>query len=277
MKRVFPHLALLFAFLAAGVISFPAKAQISVRSQLSHDKTVIPGESYSGIILVRNDTEENQQAKIYQTDYLFFADGTNHFGEPGKMERSNANWIDVAASSVVIPPKQAVEITYRVNVPEDMEGNTPSGSYWSIIMVEGVPKDSPENIENNLPENSYGVLQVTRYGVQVASHFEAADAAELTITESQLTRSENEETTLNLAVQNDGSSLVRPDMWVELYGTDGTAFGRKDGQKSRLYPGTSVTQRINLGKLDPGSYRALVIMDAGEEDVFGAEFTLNID
>ena len=85
------------------------------------------------------------------------------------------------------------------------------------------------------------------------------------------------ETTLNLAVQNQGDALVRPDMWVELYAEDGSAIGRIEGQKSRLYPGTSITQRIKLGNLDTGAYRALVIMDAGEEDVFGAEFTLNID
>ncbi len=273
MKRFFP----LFALLLLGGTFSPAAAQISVRSQLSHDKTVVPGETYTGAILVRNDTDEVQQAKVYQTDYLFYADGTNYFGDPGQLDRSNASWIEVAASSVVIPPRNSMEITYRVTVPEDIDGSAPAGSYWSIIMVEGIPKDSPENIENSLPDNSYGVLQVTRYGVQVASHFNGTSGAELTITESQLSRSDDAETTLNLAVQNDGHKLVRPDMWVELYGMDGTAFGRMEGQKSRLYPGTSVTQRIKLGKLDPGSYRALVIMDAGEEDVFGAEFTLNID
>lgn len=273
MKRIIT-LATLLAF---GAIYSPVMAQISVRSQLSHDESVTPGEQYSGVILVRNDTEEVQQAKVYQTDYLFQADGSNYFGDPGKLERSNANWIDVGVSQVMIPPRESVEITYRVNVPTTISDSTPSGSYWSIIMVEGVPKTSPESLENELPDNSYGVLQVTRYGVQIASHLENTNGAELVITESQLTRSDAGEATLNLAVQNDGDALVRPDMWVELYDENGSAIGRMDGQTSRLYPGTSVTQRIKLGKLDTGAYRALVIMDAGEEDVFGAEFNLNID
>jgi hypothetical protein len=273
MKRSFA----LIVFILAGAISSPVTAQISVRSQLSHDKSVVPGEQYSGAILVRNDSDQPQQAKVYQTDYLFQADGSNYFGDPGKLDRSNADWIDVAASQVVVPPRSAIEITYRVNVPNDINGTAPNGSYWSIIMVEGIPETSPENLENELPDNSYGVMQVTRYGVQVASHLEDTNGAALTITESQLTRSDEAEATLNLAVRNDGHMLVRPDMWVELYAADGTAVGRMDGQKSRLYPGTSITQRIKLGKLDPGAYRALVIMDAGEEDVFGAEFTLNID
>jgi len=273
MKRFFP----LIAFILVGAISSPASAQISVRSQLSHDKSVVPGEQYSGAILVRNDSDKPQQAKVYQTDYLFQADGSNYFGDPGKLERSNASWIDVAASQVVVPPRSSIEVTYRVNVPDQIGDAIPSGSFWSIIMVEGIPETSPENLENDLPDNSYGVLQVTRYGVQVASHFEDTEGAALTITDSQLTKSEESEATLNLAVRNDGHMLVRPDMWVELYAEDGTALGRMEAQKSRLYPGTSVTQRIKLGKLDPGAYRALVIMDAGEEDVFGAEFNLNID
>jgi len=273
MKRIIT----LAAFLVFGAISSPVMAQISVRSQLSHDENVIPGEQYSGVILVRNDSEEVQQAKVYQTDYLFQSDGTNYFGDPGKLDRSNAGWIDLGLSQVVIPPRESVEITYRVNVPESVDNSPPTGSYWSIIMVEGIPKMSPENLENELPDNSYGVLQVTRYGVQIASHLENPQGAALTIIESQLSRSDEGEATLNLAVQNDGDILVRPDMWVELYAADGSAIGRMDGQKSRLYPGTSVTQRIKLGQLDTGAYRALVIMDAGEEDVFGAEFTLTID
>lgn len=273
MKRILPLIALLIA----AAIPSPLAAQISVRSQLSHDETVVPGESYAGIILVRNDTDKPQQAKVYQTDYLFYSDGTNYFGEPGQLDRSNAGWIELAASSMMVPPRGSVEISYRVNVPESINGTSPSGSYWSVIMVEGVPEASPENVANERPDNSLGVIQVTRYGVQVASHLENSSRPVLTITESQLTRAENEEATLSLAVQNEGDGLVRPDVWIELYGADGTAIGRMDGVTNRLYPGTSVKQRINLGKLDPGSYRALVIMDAGDEDVFGAEYTLNID
>ena len=108
----------------------------------------------------------------------------NQFGDPGKLERSNASWIEVGVSQVMVPPRESVEITYRVNVPESINESAPSGSYWSIIMVEGIPKTSPENLENELPDNSYGVLQVTRYGVQIASHLENTHGAELTITEN---------------------------------------------------------------------------------------------
>ena len=152
MKRIIT----LAALVVFGAIYSPAEAQISVRSQLSHDENVIPGAQYSGVIMVRNDTEEVQQAKVYQTDYLFQSDGSNYFGDPGNLDRSNANWIEVGVSQVMIPPRESVEITYRVNVPASINDSAPSGSYWSVIMVEGIPKNSPESLENELPDNSYG-------------------------------------------------------------------------------------------------------------------------
>jgi len=273
MNRQF---SLLLALLILAIPS-TAKAQISVRSQLSHDTVAIPGESYVGSILIRNDTDDLQQAKIYQTDYLFQSDGTNFFGDPGELERSNAGWIDISASSMMVPPRQAVTLSYRVNVPADASELDLEGSYWSIIMVEGIPKSSPENIENDVPEDALGLIQVTRYGVQVATHIAGTGAAELSITQSALSRDESNGATLQLNVSNTGDKLVRPEIWIELYDSEGKAMGRMEGLNNRIYPGTSVMQQIKLGALSEGSYRALVIMDAGDDEVFGAEYTLNID
>jgi len=268
--------ALIIAILMLAVPS-SSKAQISVRSQLSQDTSARPGESYVGSILIRNDTDEIQQAKIYQTDYLFQSDGTNVFGDPGTIERSNAEWIDVASSSMMVPPREAIEVSYRVNVPMDVDAEPLQGSYWSMIMVEGIPKSSPENIENDVPDDALGIIQVTRYGVQVATHIEGTGAANLKISESALSKGEGNTTILQLSVENDGDKLVKPEIWVEIYDDSGNTLGRVDGVNNRIYPGTSVRQTINLGKLEIGHYRALVIMDGGDDEVFAAEYNLNID
>jgi hypothetical protein len=46
---------------------------------------------------------------------------------------------------------------------------------------------------------------------------------------------------------------------------------------SRIYPGTSIRQKIRLGSLEPGNYRALVILDGGGDQVFGAEYQLALN
>ena len=72
----------------AGFTALDGYAQISVRSGLSDDREAVSGMVYEGTILIKNETDEPQQAKIYQTDYLFFYDGTNLFAEPGSTPRS---------------------------------------------------------------------------------------------------------------------------------------------------------------------------------------------
>lgn len=255
-------------------ISSISSAQISVRSQLSHDEVMSPGSTYRGSILIRNDTAEIQQAKLYQTDYSFKSDGSNQFGPAGVDVRSNANWIELGTTTMMVPPNESVSISYQVNVPADAEL---SGTFWSVIMVEGVPKSSAESIGNNSPDNSLGVLQVTRYGVQVATHIEGTGAATLEITETALLNTEDGNTVLRFHVANNGDKMVRPEIWVELYDESGNAIGKKDGVNNRLYPGTSVQQQVKLGKLAVGKYEALVIMDAGQDEVFAGKFTLNIE
>jgi hypothetical protein len=264
---------LLTALVLAANPSF-SSAQISVRSQLSHDEVVGPGASYQGSILIRNDSDEIQQAKLYQTDYSFQSDGTNLFGTAGEDARSNASWIDLGTTNMLVPPHEAVTISYRVRVPASTELE---GTFWSVIMVEGVPRNSTESLDNDEKEQALGITQVTRYGVQVATHIQGTGSAALEITETALTKSEDGAAHLQLAIKNNGDKMVRPEMWVELYDMSGKAVGRRNGLNSRLYPATSVKQNINLGKMDVGTYRALVIMDAGDDEIFAGEFTLNIN
>ncbi len=96
-----------------------ALAQISVIGELSHDRESRPGERYDGVITVKNDSNEPQEVKVYQTDYMFFRDGTNNYGEPGTIPRSNAKWISFSPSFVTVPPQSTVNINYTVNVPQD--------------------------------------------------------------------------------------------------------------------------------------------------------------
>lgn len=253
-------------------------AQISVRSELSDDREVQPGTTYEGVIQVANDTDEFQEAKIYQTDYRFYSDGSNVYGEPGQDARSNANWTRVSAPSITLPPRSMASVTYLVSVPETVEGKPLEGSYWSMIMVEAVPKTSPESTVNpETGEPEYALLQIMRYGVQVATHIQGTGASEVTMPDSGLERLEGGELALRVIVENGGSRMIRPEIWVELYGEDGSAFGRRDGVQSRIYPGTSINQQIKLGDLEPGKYRALVILDGGGEEVYGAEYTLALE
>jgi hypothetical protein len=261
-------------------LALPSAAQISVRSDLADDRTVAPGERYTGTISVRNDTNEPQQARVYQTDYLFFPDGSNRFDDPGTIERSNADWITYTPSILILPPSATVEVSYEVAVPETLEGGEPTGSYWSMMMVEAV---SPESETSTLGEadtepeqRRLGAQQVMRYGVQVATHIDGPPAYDVALSDLQVEASDSARVLL-VAAQNTGQAMMRPAVWMELYDASGEKAAELRSEPFRLYPGTGVTYRLDATRLAPGTYEALFIVDAGDDEVFGAQYSVVVE
>lgn len=259
------------------IISFCSVAisQVSVVGELSNDKEAKPGEKYEGIINVRNDTNEPQEVKIYQTDYLFFRDGTNKYADPGTIDRSNAKWIAFSPSYTTIPPQSSINVNYIVTVPMDAPTRKLVGSYWSMLMIEGIAKGSAESAGNKDPKKSQmGIRQTIRYGIQVATHIAQTGTKKISFLETKLLPNENGKRMLQVDIENAGDLWIRPDVYVELFDEKGVSKGKFPGVRYRLYPGTSVRQLIDISSVSAGSYKAIVVVDAGGEDVYGAEYTL---
>ena len=77
-----------------------------------------------------------------------------------------------------------------------------------------------------------------------------------------------------LEVRNDGERAYRPALWIEVYDEQGTMRANARQERGLLYPGTSLKQTFALGRLAPGTYRAIVFADSGEDAVFASQFTL---
>lgn len=266
-----------FAVLLAA-LAFPATAQISVRSDLADDRTTEPGGSYTGTISVRNDTEEPQQARVYQTDYLFFPDGSNRFDEPGTNARSNADWITYTPSILTLPPSSTVEVSYEVRVPETLSDAALGGSFWSMMMIEAVSADAATSTLGDAePEaRRLGAQQVMRYGVQVATHLGGPPDYDVALSDLETSVTDSTRTLL-VAAQNTGSAMMRPTVWIELYDAGGEKAAEIRADPFRLYPGTGVTYRLDATDLAPGTYDALFILDAGGDNVFGAQYSLTVE
>ncbi|MGH2569281.1 MAG: hypothetical protein ACRDGA_13165, partial [Bacteroidota bacterium] len=103
--------------------------QVSVLGELSQDREARPGERYEGVIVVKNDTDEPQEAKVYQTDYLFSYTGTNDYAEAGSHERSNARWVTFSPSYITLPPQGTIAVNFTVAVPSEAENKKLVGTY----------------------------------------------------------------------------------------------------------------------------------------------------
>lgn len=269
--------AILLVVLMLVLLLWPgdASAQITVRGRLAHDIPATPGQPVTGQITVDNETSEVQQARVYQTDYRFFSDGTNEYGDPGLLERSNARWITFSPETMTIPPNGNVTVSYEVSVPASAE----PGTYWSMLMVESIDPTSAESTLGDEPpaEREMGFRQVTRYGVQLATHVDESRAeANVEFSGVTLVAGEDGRTVFQADIVNTGSRMIRPEVYLRLFNAQGAEFGPFNGTLYRMYPGTSVRQRLELVDVPAGAYQAILIVDAGDDAVFGGQFELTL-
>jgi hypothetical protein len=254
----------IFIFMASSV----SYGGLSITGGLTQEKKAGIGETYNGSILIKNTFAEAQEVKIYQTDYTFFFDGSNHYDPPGQMERSNADWLAFAPRRLVIPPGDTLTVNYTVKVPND-----PNlvGTYWSMLMVEGVPKNSAESSQKKL--NQPGIVQVIRYGVQIVTNIGDTGERNLKFLDTKVIR-EDKARFAQVDVENAGQRWLKPALWLELYGENGSYAGKFEAGVKRIYPNTSVRYKLDLTDLPDGSYKALLVADAGGDNVFGADYNL---
>src|SRR6185503_5578131 len=244
-----------------------SSAQIAVVGSTVEERVAAPGELYTGTIVVRNLSKQDQPVRIYQTDYLFFSDGTSHFDDPGTTPRSNAKWVTPTVRSLLVPPSSEMTVSYTVQVPND----TIVGTYWSTIMVEGAPSEAGRS-SSGRPQ--VGVGAVMRYAVQVATHIKATGSRKVSFANSRFLTNADSTQAFELEVRNVGERAYRPALWIEVYDDRGALKANVRQERGLLYPGTSLKQTFVLGRLAHGSYRAIVFADSGEDAVFASQFTL---
>ena len=246
-----------------------ARAQIAVLTSTVEEKTAVPGEKYSGTIVVSNPGAQPQVARIYQTDYRFAADGTAHYDDPGTSPRSNAPWITPQATRIVVPPHSQVNVPYSIAVPLS---DTLKGTYWSMIMVEGAPVE-PSAGSAEKPAVSVGA--VMRYAIQLATHIRNSGTRTVKFDKPVASKTAAGVALLDVDMTNSGERGYRPNLWVEVYDSQGALKAKGKQQRGLLYPGTSLHQHFELGVLPAGAYKAVIFADTGEDAVFATQYTIN--
>lgn len=261
----------LAALAAALALTAPAaaRAQIAVLSSTVEEKTAAPGEKYTGTIVVSNPGSQPQVARVYQTDYRFFADGTAHYDDPGTTPRSNASWITPQASRIVVPANSQVSVPYSIAVPLS---DSLRGTYWSLIMVEGAPVEPPAGAA---AKPAVAIGAVMRYAIQLATHIRNTGTRTVQFTTPAAARNASGAATLDVDMTDTGERAFRPVLWVEVYDAQGALKAKAKQSRGLLYPGTSLHQHFDLGTLASGTYKAVIFADTGEDAVFATQYTIS--
>jgi len=267
MKRIAPLLLFPLAALAA-----PAAAQITVLGSGVEEHAAQPGETYSGTLHLRNDGRQAEEARVYLSDYSFGADGRTTYAAPGSLPRSSARWVAFTPSTVRVPAGGEATVGYTVTVPATAGLH---GTYWSVVMVEGIAHGSPESTTGAAPARvRMGVQSSTRYAVQLATTL-GADAPQVRFASARAYPSASGKV-LELDLANAGEVAYRPEIRVELFDEAGHKAGAFTSKRGLLYPGTSLRQTFELGAVPAGTYQALVVADAGGDQVYGAQYRLKL-
>jgi hypothetical protein len=251
------------ALLAAPVV---ARGQIAVLSSNVEEHEAAKGETYSGRIVIANPTSAPQPVRIYQTDYTFDAVGGNIFGDPGTSARSNASWVTPQSQRVVVPPRSELTVPYSVKVPS---ADSLKGTYWSMIMIAGA-ETAPKTSGGG---GQVGIGQVVQYGIQVATHIGSTGRRAVKFANPSATHTAKG-AALDIDVISSGERATRPTLSVEIYDAQGVQRGKGKQVRGLLYPGTSLRQHFEFGALPPGTYKALIFADTGEDPVLAQQFTI---
>jgi hypothetical protein len=249
-----------------------ALGQLAVLNNAVQESRTLPGQSYRGVVLVRNVSPAPIEAKVYLTDYLFSADGSSSYADPGTAPRSSASWITLDRTVFTLGPGAETAIGYEVSVPE---GGSASGTYWSMIMVEDVPRGSRESSSRaSRQRGEIGLQTRVRHGVQVVTNLGDTGATRVEFANPRVVAGAAR--ALEYDLVNTGERAFRPAMRVEFHDEQGRLAHRVEATRGLLYPGTSLRQQVPLSNLPSGTYQVLVLTDTGGESIFAAQYTLTL-
>lgn len=238
-------------------------ANWSVSGGLTHYDEVGIGQKIQKSIVIDNHSDTDIILEFSKGDYAFNAKGNIWFISPGKLFRSNADWIQIPTQQFTVKAKSQKILDYYVQIPDEA---TLNGSYWSVIFINEL---IPQKNDSETDRLDLNVKQ--RYAIQ--SIQQIGDTGAYNIDFISTTYSKKDQI-FNLIVKNTGERFIQPEVWVELFTEDGQKIGRFYATPSKLYPQTSCNYQIPLIPLSQKKYVAITVVDCGQYKLFGSQYTI---
>jgi hypothetical protein len=255
----------LLVLLFSGIIKL--NAEVLVLNGLTHEFTVTGGSKATGSIQLMNTSDQIKSVRLYQTDYRFTHAGDSHYDQPGTLARSNASWVTLNQLFVTLQPKEEISVEFELVVPEQ-DGLT--GTYWSVIMVEGLKPPDTET-----PPQGISINTVLRYAIQIISHIGDTGSRNLDFLTFDLSNTEGL-SQFEVSIGNTGERALRPEMSLELFDENGRSAGIFRADPKRIYPDTSTRFTIILRDVPPGNYTGVLLADCLDDYIFGTNVSIHL-
>jgi len=233
--------------------------QIIVQDELTKIHNVSLGEASSGSILLFNPNDRSVIVKVTQVDYTYNAQNETQYIEPGKFNRSNAEWIRFPAN-ITVPPNETTLLYYNYQVPNDPEL---FGTYWSVLFIE---EETPYLVG---PDDD--LLLNVRYSVQIVHNINNTGDVNISFLDADVTRDY-----IGLVIGNIGSRRIDFSLKVDIYDQRAILVGTFLSARNNIYPGLERQIIVPIIPLLASEYYAVMIVDYGSNQVFGHQISFTI-
>lgn len=262
IKRIFLLVALILPF-------YFLQANIVILNGLSHNYKVENGKVYKGKISIENAGQQIQDVKLFLQDITYQSNGSIQYSAPDTNSKTNAGWIQLNTNFISLKPKEKTEVFYEITVPAQIND---AGSYWSVIIVEPV-----EKIKVNNEKQGINITSIVRYAIQIITDVDSENAKPNLKFEEVKIEKEQEKRILKIAISNDGTLYCKSTATIEIY-------NKKNGQKLEtfsslpmgLLPQTSKSFHIDITKMPPEKYNAVIIATDEDENAFAINVELEV-
>ncbi|UFH33876.1 DUF3324 domain-containing protein [Chryseobacterium sp. C-71] len=262
LKRIIFFIILMFS-------SFLVKANIVILNGLSHNYKVENGQVYKGKISLENTSNQPQNIKIFLQDFSYQSDGSIQYTTPNTNPKSNAEWIKMNTNLINVKSKEKTEILYEITVPKQV---TDVGSYWSVIIVEPVDNIKPSNEKQGV-----NITSIVRYAIQIITDIDSEKATPNLKFEGVKIEKEDKLQILKIAVANEGNLYCKPSITIEIYNKkNGDKIATFSSLPMGLLPQTSKSFYIDISKMPPEKYNAVLIATDKDENAFALNVELEI-
>lgn len=242
-------------------------ANILVLNGLTHESTGELGTKYKDRIEIQNNGSEERSVRVYLRDYWFSYTGESRHDEPGTLGRSNAAWVNFSPHLLTLQPNEKAFVDFEVSVPQI---DSLKGTYWSVIMVEGIVP--PDTVASS---RGVKINTAIRYAVQIITNIGETGTKDLQFLGLEL-NNDGTNNLLNVAVENTGECILRPEISLEVFDENGISQGIFKADRRKTLPGTSISTALVLEGIKPGNYTAILVADCDEDHIYGTNISLEI-
>jgi hypothetical protein len=218
-----------------------------------------PGETLNDTVVVQNPGTVPVKLQVYPIDATTGQKSGLTYLAQNDPRMDVGSWVILEKESVDILPQQQVQIPFKLNIPKDAL----LGQHVGGIAVQLAAEPTISEDVKSQTGASFGVTTVTRALTAVQINVgEAEDKPSLKINGASFQKVDNQ-STITLALQNNGTGLLKPKGEVTLSDSTGNPVMTSKLALDTFLPQDSIAYPVP-GKLPaPGTYKVHASLDFG--------------